>query len=516
MMKRKKLEGFLTPPPTTMTYDSRELHDLDEHLIEESLTADQFDRLKEILKSDQAALEAHVDYLFNHAALSLVAEEDAKQVADTQLVEAIASLEQAVAMPCVYRLEKKPKRLGRLLMVPAVAVFLCLSATLAALSLTGFFRGPAEFVTIAETTNCLWNDSSVITSPGTRIGACVLNLEKGIALLRFDNGVLVSLEGPCVFEIKNNKYTILHSGGLVATVETKEGNGFVVDTPHAAIKDFGTKFGVQTSQKKQTSVFVIEGNVEVAPKDALDAIPLEKGQSIAIEAPGDIQAVESEPVSSSQIEAVQFSSASGQGNEAWVVNKSHTIETALTQFPGGVTDAYMLVKLSKEEDAKSDRKALFRIDLDSFDRKDDILGATIHLAYGPTGIGYATYISDATFTIYGLIEETGDMWQETNLDWEQLPGNDKRNEMLPTHWKPLGNFTIRRGNPSGAIQIKSDALCQFIRNDTNNLLSFAIVCDTPAEETFGLVFGFANRNHGTLSPPRLNITLKRKTERTAQ
>lgn len=373
-----------------------------------------------------------------------------------------------------------------------------------------------HFVSIAQTKNCLWSDSMTRTLPGTRLGKCRMKLQQGIALLRFDCGVAVSIEGPCEFEIKGPKLTALHSGRLVASVETEDGIGFVVDTPGARITDFGTKFCVSALPDDQTAVNVIEGIVEVESKTAANIISLRKGESALLGRSIDDTVTEAGNVTDEQstisrninslVSTIQVSTASGRGSEAWVVaNADMTMRTAKERFPAGVFDTFMQVKLSMQGDSRSDRKAIFRMDLGTVDCSK-VLNAELILSFGPTEIGYASHVPDATFTVYGLIDETLDYWEASNLTWESFPGNGQRSTLNSSQWIPLGQFEIKQGEPSGTVSVQSEQLREYLHQDNNGLVSFAIVCDTAATESFGLVHGFANRHHPALAPPRLCLT----------
>lgn len=358
-----------------------------------------------------------------------------------------------------------------------------------------------DFATITQTTNCLWADSLTRTSPGTRLGPCTLRLEQGIALVHFDCGVVVSLEGPSVFEITHEKRVFFHSGRLVATVETSDGKGFIVETPENRIVDHGTKFGVYVPEGNLSEVYVLEGVVEVFPKtDAGSTVFLKDGQSV-------ISGFQNANVVEAPRSSVSFNTATGRGKEAWAIQDVQVIEEAERLFPDGVQEIFMLVKTSTENDPKSDRKAIFSIDISSLDRdaKSGVADVSLDIAFAPTGIGYASNVPDSQFTVYGLIDETWDDWEEGTLDWTNFPGNAPRSELQSTVWQPLGTFSIAQGSPFGIRKIQDGRLTDFVRRDTNGLLTFAVVRDTAALERYGLVHGFANRKHPTLQPPRLQI-----------
>lgn len=385
--------------------------------------------------------------------------------------------------------------------------FLTLSILVVGLAISLFFLARlfvpsganGHFASISKTTNCLWGDSLIRTSPGTRLGPCTLRLEQGIALIHFDCGVAVSLEGPSVFEIKGQKHGILHSGRLLATVESPEGKGFVVDTPDSKITDLGTKFGVYAPQNEPSEIYVLDGSVEVLPKQRENILLLEKGDSLTVGSRNGNNGTVS-------LTEHQVGTSMGRGKEAWVVSHEDTLITAAKAFPKGVSEPFLHVKTETEEDSRADRKAIFSIDLSSLsNRLRSFSEATLFLSFGPTEIGYGTNVPDATFTVYGLVNEQWDDWSEETIRWDNFPGNQSRNSLDPEIWVPLGQFIIKQGQRNGTVRIKGEKLFDFLRQDTNELVTFAIVCDTFATETYSLVFGFANRFHSELQPPRLSF-----------
>jgi ferric-dicitrate binding protein FerR (iron transport regulator) len=97
---------------------------------------------------------------------------------------------------------------------------------------------------------------------GTKVGAGLLQLEVGLARLKFANGVSVTLQGPAEFEIVSGDQARLHSGILTAHVP-ESAIGFRIETPALQVVDLGTDFGVTVGNDGLTNVSVFEGEVEV-------------------------------------------------------------------------------------------------------------------------------------------------------------------------------------------------------------------------------------------------------------
>lgn len=505
----------------TMSWDRKNLEQLVEETIEGRLSSERYHELKTLLLTDRTALDFYIDHVQVHNSLAFqacpgfMAPEEMRILLEMTPPDVFPPIlrksvpDQTVSPPIDRRFSWKNYRL-------AWSATFTLLLGIAVLAGVFLLRRPSDddvaasrnrFAEIVKTTNCSWGDSTTSTQPGTRIGCGRLHLKQGIASIRFDCKVDVTLEGPCVFEVRGEKSTLLHSGRMIVSVESPDGYGFVVDAPDATVTDYGTRFGIHAPPNRPTTVYVIDGNVEVQPKNARQPLSLLKGESVVFEKGEISSASEQEKTAAapSEIAAIQFSTLTGRAKEAWVVAETKTLHKTKEVFPRGVSDPYMLVKSSLPGDFESDRKAIFSIDISSLENKEAVSGAVLHLAHGPTDIGYASHTPTSTFTVYGLNDESGDSWDSETLTWKTFPGNGPHNTLSSDRWHPLGQFRIEYGCFDGVVRIEGDRLAEFVRKDTNGLVTFAIACDTEATEMFGLVFGFANKFHQTLMPPRLQL-----------
>lgn len=88
------------------------------------------------------------------------------------------------------------------------------------------------------------------------------SLKRGVAHIRFDQGVDVVLEGPTTFEILSAEELSLIKGRVFVRVE-EAGRGFQIKTAHADLRDLGTEFGVLADGSGDVQLFVVKGEVEV-------------------------------------------------------------------------------------------------------------------------------------------------------------------------------------------------------------------------------------------------------------
>jgi hypothetical protein len=124
----------------------------------------------------------------------------------------------------------------------------------------------------------------------------------------------------------------------------------------------------------------------------------------------------------------------------------------------------------------------------------------------PSGFGFSALVPDSHFAVYGITDESLDDWNEKEMRWATLPGCTDEGPN-PNQTERLADFWIPRGGTGGAVTVRGDALADFIRRDTNGLVSFLIVRETGESDPNGLAHGFASKEHPTARPPTLRIKL---------
>ena len=68
------------------------------------------------------------------------------------------------------------------------------------------------------------------------------------------------------------------------------------------------------------------------------------------------------------------------------------------------------------------RKAYISFDLEQI-RSQEVKSATLTLQFLPTGIGYASNVSDCIFSVYGIKDESLDNWNSESINWVNAPAN---------------------------------------------------------------------------------------------
>jgi ferric-dicitrate binding protein FerR (iron transport regulator) len=128
--------------------------------------------------------------------------------------------------------------------------------------------------------NCQWGGQERFTE-GQRLPIGGLQLERGLAVLRFDGGAAVILEGPAELGVETRGSARLTAGRLTVRAPD-EAAGFTVHTPASEVVDLGTEFAVVGEKSGATELHVLEGAVTYgkpgAPQEQADL--LEAGHAV--------------------------------------------------------------------------------------------------------------------------------------------------------------------------------------------------------------------------------------------
>jgi hypothetical protein len=263
----------------------------------ETLAPAEAARLNELLHGDPDACEFYLDHLTLEAHLR---RELGQQPADELLPE-FARTAAASAKPTVPR-----ATLG--LSIFRFGIAAAIGALLMLGSLFWFSSGrdpqqagkddgketkqrPAAdcVATLLFADNCQWGADGRLIE-GQRLPVGPLHLEHGLALLRFDGGAAVVVEGPTELELETRGLARLNRGRLTVRAPD-EAAGFTVRTPARDVVDLGTEFAVVVEKTGATEVHVLEGEVAYARPDSLPeqvkllgagkAVRFDKGQESA-------------------------------------------------------------------------------------------------------------------------------------------------------------------------------------------------------------------------------------------
>ena len=143
-----------------------------------------------------------------------------------------------------------------------------------------------EVATISELNHVIWKQDVARPQgirPRLKVGDWVA-VESGLVFIRYDTGALVRLDGPVEYRIVGNNSGYLQLGRLLARVEKKTANDFIVNTPAAYVIDLGTEFGVDVYENGTEEIHIFKGSVSVKRRSGLsDPVVLTADEGLQID-----------------------------------------------------------------------------------------------------------------------------------------------------------------------------------------------------------------------------------------
>lgn len=377
-----------------------------------------------------------------------------------------------------------------------------------------FVREPAPVATLSKASACKWGNSALPTLVGSGLQPGTLELLDGLATLTFASGAEVALEAPVTLEVVSAMECRVKKGTVVAEVP-EQAKGFTILTDETKVVDYGTRFGVSAGEDGKCLVHVIEGLVEVQRQGETARKELRAGERV--DYGGFIKQATYPDANRDQDEQPEpgrwlpgpindlgdgwqiVTTAYGRGQDSWIQSDPKHVITG--------RESYLRIKHSTHN-TNLERKAYAAFDLSRFAGKR-IAEAEFTLHVEPSDLGFATLVPDATFSIYALTDETQDIWNEQEISWAHAPahndGPECRNAAAPAQSVKLGELHIPQGTTRGAFSIKGDKLAEFLRSDTNGLVTFIIARDTNEFARNGLAHAFASKENTRNTPPLLKI-----------
>jgi len=373
-------------------------------------------------------------------------------------------------------------------------------------------KQPAPVATLVKAQQYKWGNSALPTLEGGLLRPGTLELIEGMATLKFKSGAEVVMEAPVSLEVVSAMECRIASGTVVADVP-QQAKGFTIQTPDTKIVDFGTRFGVSTSEDGKCLVHVISGLVEVNRKEQAAPQKLRTGERVDFGGmlkrqldPGDATNDQPEPdrwlpgpISDMGDGWQMLTTAFGRGKDSCIQSNPGTKITGAEPF--------FRVKHTTL-DSKLERKGYIAFDLARFAGKQ-IADAEFVLHIEPSDLGFASLVPDSVFAVYGLTDESQDEWTEDGLVWTNAPAHDLTDEHhsvpIVSATKLLGQFTVPQGTTRGSFSIKGESLVGFLRADTNGIATLIVCRETDETARNGLVHAFATKESARNTPPALRV-----------
>jgi ferric-dicitrate binding protein FerR (iron transport regulator) len=242
-----------------------ELQPLLSLLSDGKLAPEDSQKLNDLLHGNPEACEAYLDHLTLEAHLHSAFGGAALTQEVLPSFARKAASKQSHLFPFLRRYASRAAGLAAAVIVGAVLTFLFLPARPDPLTRKSETedpntrRGPDSVATLVFADDCQWAAQQRPTE-GQRLSAGALQLERGLAVLRFDGGAAVILEGPAELGIETRGSARLVAGRLTVRAPD-EAAGFTVHTPASEVVDLGTEFAVVVEKNGATEVHVLEGEV---------------------------------------------------------------------------------------------------------------------------------------------------------------------------------------------------------------------------------------------------------------
>jgi hypothetical protein len=351
--------------------------------------------------------------------------------------------------------------------------------------------------TLVQAENCKWAGSDLPTAVNSKLSAGTLALAEGIATLQFKNGAKVTIEAPTKIQILNAMHCRLIEGSLTAEVP-EPAHGFTIDTPDLKVVDLGTRFGLTTGSAGNSQVHVFEGEVEVDGMASGERKRLTEGKGLHVGSGN--TPVGQEPSRGEEMQQsdgwTAISTGFGRGKDAYSRRKD----------PHGPTGAHPLIMVKHSDlpaSRNNERRGFISFDVSQISTRN-LAEVQLVLDPEPSGFGFSALVPDSRFALYGVTDETLDNWDEKQTTWDSTPACTDEG-VVPTQARKLAEFWIPRGGSGDPLTIRGDALAEFVRQDTNGLVTFLILRETGESDPSGLVHAFASKEHPTARPPTLRV-----------
>lgn len=376
-------------------------------------------------------------------------------------------------------------------------------ATLAAAVALGFFWPrsrevrPVTFATLTQAQNTKWAGSTLPTLERSKLGGGTLALVEGIATLKFDSGATVTIEAPSKVEIVSAMHCRLLEGSVTAEVPPAA-HGFTVETPDLKVVDLGTRFGVTAGAAGDSHVYVFEGEVKLEKPMGQELRHLTQGKTFHLNS-GATAATTLEPTRFQLEQApdgwTSIPTSFGRGKDTYVRRG--------TTASAGAQPLLMVKHTELELSRRNERRAYITFDLSKI-TPASVAEVQLVLDPEPSGLGFSAMVPDSRFAIYGVTDESADLWGEGTTLWDSAPVSTDAG-LDGARTRKLGEFWVPRGGSGGPITVRGDELAAFLRADTNGLATFVIVRETGESDPSGLVHAFASKEHPTGRPPTLRV-----------
>jgi hypothetical protein len=223
--------------------------------VTRALSPDERSELNAILRADPVARAHAARWMIDDALLA----DRLRESTAAAMFDGEAAAWASIGGPRTSR--KQPGRAWRTWLPLGAAAALALIGSIVWFAVAGPHRVVARY---GELEACHWVKATEENSPGDGLKpGQVVELSAGRAEIIFTCGAVITLHGPCIFEIESARSAYLVLGEAHTRAESPESKGFALRTRLSRIVDLGTEFITSVAADGHSCVEVTEGEVMV-------------------------------------------------------------------------------------------------------------------------------------------------------------------------------------------------------------------------------------------------------------
>lgn len=291
-----------------------------QEFIDGTLSADGFATLERMLRAEPALCALAAELYAEHRLIGLALRPEAQGRFVDATVERLEQSGRKFSSQVQLRLglDAAPARQSPLRWLPtlvAAGIAACVAvALIAALNwptARTAVAAPEHLATLISAQGCIWTGNASLVA-GRRLPAGMLRLASGRALVRFDGGAQIVLNGPADLSIDSAGSATLALGSVTVRI-SEQAAGFSLHTPTSEVVDLGTEFAVAVASDGVTAIQVLEGEVELRPRQQPLTAPRQRvraGQALRLRVGGDPTG-ETMALTAERFEVAQASIAAG-------------------------------------------------------------------------------------------------------------------------------------------------------------------------------------------------------------
>lgn len=203
--------------------------------------------------------------------------------------------------------------------------------------------------------------------------------------------------------------------------------------------------------------------------------------------------------------AALMTALSVTASDAIVITATQDAYVQSGTFANGNFGNDPLDQIKRQDSSNFTRKSYIGFNLGALGTSP-VVTAALDFNFVDSGLGATLAGTAYQFEVFGLTNELFDSWLESTITWNNAPANQANNGINSMMAASLGTFSLT-GKGLGAYSFTSQALVDFLNNDSNDFATFIVRRNTNQPSTAqNYVHAFASSENTSFPGPRLNVT----------